>query len=378
MSDEIKRMLDSERLSYEIYSKLEVIEHNTKLKKKLRELRNLDVNHIKIWESVYKDMGLPITKKSHRLEILSFLLLRRVFGAGLTLSVINSMENRKVSDLSKVFEDMSEKEKYKIVDYLVEELYQERLLKKESWEKGVLSHIRDVVFGMNDGLVEVLAAIAGFTGAIHNNLIIAVAGIIVGLSGTLSMAVGAYLSSKSEKDLDRDGLSRLELELQVAKERLKEDIKKHSMNYEKFDKSIDILISKLKKEKDPIYKILEKEKSNPLLKFISGEGKIFEESNALNPVKDAAYVGGFYILGAIIPLISFFVGTAVKSSPYFNLAISVVLTALAIAITSLVIALNSNEHVVKYVGRAVGLSMLAAFITFLVGHFAAVYLHILV
>jgi VIT1/CCC1 family predicted Fe2+/Mn2+ transporter len=378
MSDEIKRMLDSERLSYEIYSKLEVIEHNTKLKKKLKELRNLDVNHIKIWESVYKDMGLPITKKSHRLEILSFLLLRRVFGAGLTLSVINSMENRKVSDLSKVFEDMSEKEKYKIVDYLVEELYQERLLKKESWEKGVLSHIRDVVFGMNDGLVEVLAAIAGFTGAIHNNLIIAVAGIIVGLSGTLSMAVGAYLSSKSEKDLDRDGLSRLELELQVAKERLKEDIKKHSMNYEKFDKSIDILISKLKKEKDPIYKILEKEKSNPLLKFISGEGKIFEESNALNPVKDAAYVGGFYILGAIIPLISFFVGTAVKSSPYFNLAISVVLTALAIAITSLVIALNSNEHVVKYVGRAVGLSMLAAFITFLVGHFAAVYLHILV
>ena len=378
MSDEIKRMLDSERLSYEIYSKLEVIEHNTKLKKKLKELRNLDVNHIKIWESVYKDMGLPITKKSHRLEIFSFLLLRRIFGAGLTLSVINSMENRKVSDLSKVFEDMSEKEKYKIVDYLVEELYQERLLKKESWEKGVLSHIRDVVFGMNDGLVEVLAAIAGFTGAIHNNLIIAVAGIIVGLSGTLSMAVGAYLSSKSEKDLDRDGLSRLELELQVAKERLKEDIKKHSMNYEKFDKSIDILISKLKKEKDPIYKILEKEKSNPLLKFISGEGKIFEESNAPNPVKDAAYVGGFYILGAIIPLISFFVGTAVKSSPYFNLAISVVLTALAIAITSLVIALNSNEHIGKYVGRAVGLSMLAAFITFLVGHFAAVYLHILV
>ena len=378
MSDEIKRMLDSERLSYEIYSKLEVIEHNTKLKKKLKELRNLDVNHIKIWESVYKDMGLPITKKSHRLEILSFLLLRRVFGAGLTLSVINSMENRKVSDLSKVFEDMSEKEKDKIVDYLVEELYQERLLKKESWEKGVLSHIRDVVFGMNDGLVEVLAAIAGFTGAIHNNLIIAVAGIIVGLSGTLSMAVGAYLSSKSEKDLDRDGLSRLELELQVAKERLKEDIKKHSLNYEKFDKSIDTLISKLKKEKDPIYKILEKEKSNPLLKFISGEGKIFEESNAPNPVKDAAYVGGFYILGAIIPLISFFVGTAVKSSPYFNLAISVVLTALAIAITSLVIALNSNEHIGKYVGRAVGLSMLAAFITFLVGHFAAVYLHILV
>ena len=46
-------------------------------------------------------------------------------------------------------------------------------------------------------LVGVLAAVAGFTGAIHNNLLIAVAGTIVGLSGTISMAVGAYLSSKS-------------------------------------------------------------------------------------------------------------------------------------------------------------------------------------
>ncbi len=376
MSDEIKKVLNSEKLSYELYSKLERIERNKQLKKKLKELKELDVKHIKVWTEIYNELDIPVKENGNKLSLFLFILLRRLFGSGLTLSVINSLENRKVSDLSKIFDVIPDKQREKVVNYLVEELYQERILKKESWESGVLSHIRDVVFGMNDGLVEVLAAVAGFTGAIHNNLLIAVAGTIVGLSGTISMAVGAYLSSKSEKDLEFDGINRLELELQVAKERLKEDLEKHSLNYKNFDKSLEDLISKLKKEKDPIYKVLERERKNPLMNFISGNGKIYQNNNTVNPVKDALYVGVFYVFGAIIPLISFLIGSIIRSNTYYNLVISVILTSIAIALTSLIIALNSNERVFRYMGRALGLSLTAAFATFLVGHLASIYLNI--
>ena len=376
MSDEIKKVLNSEKLSYELYSKLERIERNKQLKRKLKELKELDLKHIRVWTDIYNELNIPVKENVNKIELFLFVLLRRLFGSGLTLSVINSLENRKVSDLSKIFDVIPDKQREKVVNYLVEELYQERILKKESWESGVLSHIRDVVFGMNDGLVEVLAAVAGFTGAIHNNLLIALAGTIVGLSGTISMAVGAYLSSKSEKDLEFDGMNRLELELQVAKERLKEDLEKHSSNYKKFDKSLDSLISKLKKESDPIYKVLERERKNPLMNFISGNGKIYQNNDSANPVKDALYVGVFYIFGAIIPLISFLIGSVIKSNTYYNLVISVILASIAIALTSLIIALNSNEKVLRYIGRALSLSLAAAFITFLVGHFASIYLHI--
>ncbi|MCL4398574.1 VIT1/CCC1 transporter family protein [Candidatus Parvarchaeota archaeon] len=376
MSNEIKKVLSSEKLSYELYSRLEGLERNIQLKKKLKELKELDVKHIKVWTEIYKELNIPIKENKNKTEVFLFILLRRLFGSGLTLSVINSLENRKMSDLSKVFDAIPNKQREKVVNYLVEELYQERILKKESWESGVLSHIRDVVFGMNDGLVEVLAAVAGFTGAIHNNLLIAVAGTIVGLSGTISMAVGAYLSSKSEKDLEFSGVNRLELELQVAKERLKEDLEKHSSNYKKFDKGLEDLISKLRKEKDPVYKVLERERKNPLMNFISGNRKIYLNENSINPVKDALYVGVFYVFGAIIPLISFLIGSVVKSNTYYNLGISVVLTSIAIALTSLIIALNSNERIGRYVGRALGLSLTATFITFLVGHIASMYLHI--
>ena len=88
------------------------------------------------------------------------------------------------------------------------------------------------------------------------------------------------------------------------------------------------------------------------------------------------YVGVFYVFGAIIPLISFLIGSIIKSNTYYNLVISVVLASIAIAFTSLIIALNSNEKVFRYVGRALLLSLTAAFVTFLVGHLASVYLHI--
>lgn len=378
MPDEISKVLNSEKLSYQIYSKLAEVERNKKLKAKLIELKKLDIKHIKVWEEIYKELGITGVSGSNSLTVFSFVLIRRIFGSGLTLSIINSMENRKVSDLSKIFELIPPKQKEKVVNYLVEELYQERILKKESWESGVLSHIRDIVFGMNDGLVEVLAAVAGFTGAIHNNLLIAVAGTIVGLSGTISMAVGAYLSSKSERDLGADSLNRLELELQVAKERLKEDLKYNLENYRNFSKDIDSLIAKLKSKKDPIYKVLEREKANPLMKFVGGEGRIYQKDDGMNPFKDAVYVGAFYVLGAIIPLISFIVGSAIKSNTYYNLVISVVLTAVAIAVTSFIIALNSNESPSRYIARSLLLSLTAAFVTFIVGHFASVYLHLVI
>ncbi len=380
MADEIRKILGSERLSFQIYSKLFAIETDKKLKKKLGDLMDLDKKHMRVWQEIYSDLNIPIKDKSYVFEAQMFVLLRRLFGRGLVLSIINSMENEKVSTLSKVFLSVPREQRQKVVEYLVEELYQERILKKESWESGLLTHIRDIVFGMNDGLVEVLAAVAGFTGIINSNILIAAAGTIVGLSGTISMAVGAYLSSKSEKDIDRDSMSRLELELQVAKERLAEDIMKHKESYHAFSNSVDSLIDRLKKERDPIYKVLEKEKDNPLIKFLKGDGKIYSDTlnKTSSPRKDAVYVGAFYIVGAVVPLLSFFIGAAIGSPPYLNLIAAVILTSIAITVTSLIIALNSNESPGRYILRSLSLSLAAAAMTFVVGRFAAIYLHLLV
>ena len=96
-----------------------------------------------------------------------------------------------------------------------ERLHIERVKKEvlgmEGWEMGGGGGIRDVIFGANDGLVSILALVAGVYGAITESHPILIAGIAGAVAGAISMGAGAYLSSKSEKEVtekesDRKGI----------------------------------------------------------------------------------------------------------------------------------------------------------------------------
>jgi VIT1/CCC1 family predicted Fe2+/Mn2+ transporter len=98
-----------------------------------------------------------------------------------------------------------------------ERLHIERMKKEvlgmEGWEMGGGGGVRDVIFGANDGLVSILALIAGVYGAITESHPILIAGIAGAVAGALSMGAGAYLSAKSEKEVteketDRKGIRR--------------------------------------------------------------------------------------------------------------------------------------------------------------------------
>ena len=73
--------------------------------------------------------------------------------------------------------------------------------------------VRDVIFGANDGLVSILALVAGVYGAITESHPILIAGIVGAVAGAISMGAGAYLSAKSEKEVtekesDRKGIKK--------------------------------------------------------------------------------------------------------------------------------------------------------------------------
>jgi len=87
------------------------------------------------------------------------------------------------------------------------------VLGMEGWEMGGGGGVRDVVFGANDGLVSILALVAGVYGAITESHPILIAGIAGAVAGAISMGAGSYLSAKSEKEVtekesDRKGIKR--------------------------------------------------------------------------------------------------------------------------------------------------------------------------
>lgn len=61
--------------------------------------------------------------------------------------------------------------------------------------------IREVVFGVEDGVTQNMILVAGMVGAQLSARVIAIVAGINGIAGVLSMSMGTYLSSKAEQDV---------------------------------------------------------------------------------------------------------------------------------------------------------------------------------
>ena len=83
--------------------------------------------------------------------------------------------------------------------------------------ESALSSTQSVILGLNDGLVEILALVAGLATVATTSLIVVIIGLIAGISGTLSMSGGVYLSAKSES-LVEDAMKGKKKEVNAAKE----------------------------------------------------------------------------------------------------------------------------------------------------------------
>jgi VIT1/CCC1 family predicted Fe2+/Mn2+ transporter len=79
-----------------------------------------------------------------------------------------------------------------------EEKHEDELLQMLD-EEG-LKYAGSVVLGLNDALVELTGALAGLTLAFQNTHIIALAGMITGISASFSMAASEYLSRKADAE----------------------------------------------------------------------------------------------------------------------------------------------------------------------------------
>jgi len=63
-----------------------------------------------------------------------------------------------------------------------------------------LAYVGSIVLGLNDALVELTGALAGFTLALRDTKVITAAGLVTGISAAFSMAASDYLASKAEND----------------------------------------------------------------------------------------------------------------------------------------------------------------------------------
>ncbi len=87
---------------------------------------------------------------------------------------------------------------------------------KESFHLEGGELIRQVTFGLNDGVVSIFALLAGLVGAGQSSETILITLLAASVAGALSMAAGEYVSNKSEIDFYRHEIEQERLEIELC------------------------------------------------------------------------------------------------------------------------------------------------------------------
>tara|TARA_Y100000746_G_scaffold125975_1_gene107802 strand:+ start:62 stop:679 length:618 start_codon:yes stop_codon:yes gene_type:complete len=66
-------------------------------------------------------------------------------------------------------------------------------------EEDALNYLSSIILGLSDALVELTGALAGLTFAFQNLRIVALAGLVTGISASFSMAASEFLATKEEE-----------------------------------------------------------------------------------------------------------------------------------------------------------------------------------
>src|SRR5437588_5821340 len=95
----------------------------------------------------------------------------------------------------------------------------------EEWHTPRGRAIREVIFGLNDGLITTLGFVAGVTGSLAQKNMILLAALAEVVAGAISMSSGAYISSKSQKEFFEKEIARERREIEEDPEHEKNEIR---------------------------------------------------------------------------------------------------------------------------------------------------------
>lgn len=177
----------SEITEYHIYTAIAAAtsdEHNREV---LSRIARQEHEHYAIWKTyTLRDVA------PDRLRIAYYYSIARVLGMTFAIKLMEGVENRAQKSDANLIAAIPEMPAM----LAHEEAHEKELIDMIDEER--LRYVGSVVLGLNDALVEFTGTLAGLTFAIQNTQIIAVAGLIMGVAASLSMAASEYLSQRSE------------------------------------------------------------------------------------------------------------------------------------------------------------------------------------
>jgi vacuolar iron transporter family protein len=164
-----------------------------------------------------------------------------------------------------------------------------------------LANIREIVFGVQDGVLTTAGVLAGLSGAVSGRSQVILAALASTVAGALSMGAGAYLGAHAESAVLHSELHRVRRESEgqpyVVQESLLDALAKEGLG------------------REAGYRVVKLLSASPNALYSTAEQKIYGLAGATfgNPVTDGLLMGVAFLIGALVPLLPFILIASVRT-----------------------------------------------------------------
>jgi vacuolar iron transporter family protein len=325
-----------------VYEALSEVAPDARLKRRLKMLAATEKRHADAWAGLLVACGVELPNRRPGFTSRFLAGLARVAGIGPALALAGAAEGQVLrAYLSQVATVSDERAQGVLRQVLPEELDHQSPddvtgesesrpeaaagahadsapeVVDEEWHGGGIESIRNVIYGVNDGLTATLGVLAGVGGASVDPRVVLIGGLSAMVASGVSMAGGAYLASKSQREVFEGQLAREAAEIEAMPELERAEL-------------VRIYRSKG----------LTSEEAQTIVGRITADKKVWLETQAReelgldvaqfeNPVREGLVAGVSTLVGGAIPVLGYLLGRLVLgAAPGFAaLAIAFALSA---------------------------------------------------
>jgi VIT1/CCC1 family predicted Fe2+/Mn2+ transporter len=153
--------------------------------------------------------------------------------------------------------------------------------------------LRDLMLGLNDGLVASFAVTSGVAGAFASSDIVLMAGLAEMLGGAVSMSLAAFISARSQLEYYRSEIERERDEIRRWPERERDEIRQIYRHKGFAGPLLEQIVDHITSDPDRWRSVMMREELG------------FTESSFDPPARSGLTVGAAYLFGAAVPVLPY-------------------------------------------------------------------------
>ena len=338
-----------------IYRSLAGVARDVTLRRRLEELATDEERHMIAWAALANSQGIRVRERRPWLAAWLLAALARLMGIRRALALAGIADGQVLRSYLGQVGPGEGPDQLLLRSLISEESAHVRPEPEEGLGKPRVESIRNVIYGVNDGLTATLGVLAGVGGATGEFHVVLVGGLAAMTASAVSMAGGAYLSTKSQREVFEDHLARETGRIEAMPDLEREGLVAIYRRKGLTSAEAELVVSRITQDRGVWLETMAKEELG------------LDASQFENPRREALVAGVSTLLGGAIPVAGYLSGSSAGLGAVGALGFTLLLCLLFLFLIGSARSFFTGKGGVVSGLEMVGIGTAVAIVTYLVG-----------